>query len=34
MEIEESEDKKIKHMEIITIIRTLNICDFQIDMYF
>lgn len=34
MEIEESEDKKIKHMEIITIIITLNICDFQIDMYF
>lgn len=34
MEIEESEDKKIKHMEIITIIITLNICDFQIAMYF
>lgn len=34
MEIKESEDKKIKHMEIITIIITLNICDFQFGTYF
>lgn len=34
MEIKESEDKKIKYIEIITIKITLNICEFQIAMYF